>query len=532
MTSPVDIRPDHLEIVQDILIKNLPAGVKVWVFGSRANWTTKDSSDLDLALEGEGRLSHTVLGALKDAFEDSSLPYTVDVVDFNRIGDAFKQIVELQRTPLPTISRSLDMVDEWRVSAYGPFSIDYYEDRLEDLCVAKDGIQTGPFGSQLHQRDYVERGTPIITVKHLGDNRIIHQDLPLVSDADKTRLAKYTLNAGDIVFSRVGSVDRRAYVTDSENGWLFSGRCLRVRVDPDKMDSRFLSYFFGLPSFQEHIRSIAVGATMPSLNTQILSNIKIHYPPLPEQRAIARILGTLDDKIELNRRMNETLEAIARALFKSWFVDFDPVRAKMAGRDTGLPPHIAALFPDRLVPSELGEIPEGWEVKELGELGELAYGKALRAVDRKDGPIPVYGSNGQIGWHDANLVAGPGIVVGRKGNPGVVTWTHGDFFPIDTTFYVVPKDPGLGLPFLFFALTGQDLPSLSADSAVPGLNRNLAYMNKQLVPDKQVLAEFNHHASAIFSRQHQLEKECRLLAAQRDALLPELVSGEVRVKEG
>ncbi|MYB49346.1 MAG: restriction endonuclease subunit S, partial [Dehalococcoidia bacterium] len=218
------------------------------------------------------------------------------------------------------------------------------------------------------------------------------------------------------------------------------------------------------------------------------------------------------------------------------FVDFDPVRAQMEGRGRpgkslpGLPADLYDLLPNRLVDSELGEIPEGWEVKALGELVELAYGKALRAVDREDGPVPVYGSNGQVGWHDANLVAGPGIVVGRKGNPGIVTWAHGDFFPIDTTFYVVPRDANGGMPFLFFALTWQDLPSVSADSAVPGLNRNVAYMNKQLVPDEQVLAEFNDYASALFSRRHRLEQESRELTAQRDALLPWLVFGEIGVK--
>ena len=141
----------------------------------------------------------------------------------------------------------------------------------------------------------------------------------------------------------------------------------------------------------------------------------------------------------------------------------------------------------------------------------------------------MYGSNGQIGWHDKKLVAGPGIVVGRKGNPGFVTWAHGDFFPIDTTFYVVPRDDNGGLPFLFFALVNQDLPSVSVDSAVPGLNRNLAYMNRQVVPEKLVVEEFNDYANRIFSRCHQLEEESRELTAQRDVLLPKLVSGEVRV---
>ena len=178
----------------------------------------------------------------------------------------------------------------------------------------------------------------------------------------------------------------------------------------------------------------------------------------------------------------------------------------------------------------MGEIPEGWSVKALGELVELAYGKALRASDRKGGPVPVYGSNGQVGWHDEKLVDGPGIVVGRKGNPGIVTWVHGEFFPIDTTFYVVPRTQMGGLLFLFFTLISQDLPFVAADSAVPGLNRNLVYMNRQLFPKKQVMDEFNHYASAIFTRRHRLVQESRTLADLRDALLPRLVSGIVRVQ--
>ena len=192
-----------------------------------------------------------------------------------------------------------------------------------------------------------------------------------------------------------------------------------------------------------------------------LQSIEVSLPPLPEQRAIAHVLGTLDDKIELNRRMNETLEEMARALFKSWFVDFDPVRAKMEGRWRrgeslpGLPADLYDLFPDRLVASELGEIPEGWEVKALGELVELAYGKALKAADRRDGPIPVYGSNGQIGWHDKRLVSGPGIVVGRKGNPGVVTWTAWRLLPNRHDILRCPKrrDNWLALPVFRFDLT-------------------------------------------------------------------------------
>ena len=309
-----------------------------------------------------------------------------------------------------------------------------------------------------------------------------------------------------------------------------------LRALQPALHPRYLYILTQSQLFLSQVQALRTGSAQPQLPIRDIERITIPLPPLPEQRAIAHVLGTLDDKIELNRRMNETLEAMARALFKSWFVDFEPVRAKMEGRWhrgeslPGLPADLYDLFPDRLVDSELGEVPEGWEVKTLGEVMKLAYGKALRAGDRKDGPVPVYGSNGQVGWHDKKLVKGPGIVIGRKGNPGVVTWAHGDFFPIDTTFYVALTAANEGLPFLFFALTGQDLPSVSADSAVPGLNRNLAYMNKQLVPEKPVLAEFNDYAGTISSRRHRLDEESRTLAAKRDGLLPGLVSGELRLE--
>ena len=236
-----------------------------------------------------------------------------------------------------------------------PTAEDWITLPLSEIVVEKNGVQTGPFGSQLHKKDYVQIGTPIITVEHLGENRILHNKLPRVSDEDKERLAKYTLQEGDIVFSRVGSVDRRSFVRSPEAGWLFSGRCLRIRAKPEKIDPLYLSYYLGDPRVKQYVRSIAVGATMPSINTKILSDLPISLPlSQNKQIAIAHILETLGNKIALNQKMNQTLEEIAKAIFKSWFVDFDPVRAKAEGRPTGLPPEISDLFPDELVESELG----------------------------------------------------------------------------------------------------------------------------------------------------------------------------------
>ncbi len=335
---------------------------------------------------------------------------------------------------------------------------------------------------------------------------------------------------GDLLFSWSGQPETSIDVFwwRGPDGWLNQHS---FRVTPaEGIDSTFFFYLL------RYLRPSFVGIARNKQTTGLghvtkrdLENIEAASPELPEQYAIAHILGTLDDKIELNRRMNETLEAMSRALYTSWFVTFDPVHAKAEGRDPGLPPNIADLFPDSFEDSELGEIPKGWGVRKLGDLLELAYGKALKAEDRRDGNVPVYGSNGQVGWHDQHLVDGPGIVVGRKGNPGITTWVPTNFFPIDTTFYVVPKPSCRSLEFLFHALRTHDLAALGADSAVPGLNRNLVYMSNQLLPPAEILGHFDRIAGGLSRRVNFGNDATRALAAVRDTLLPKLISGALRV---
>ena len=560
MNSPVDIRPDHLEIVRDILSEHLPVDVRVWVFGSRANWTTKDSSDLDLAMEGAARLDHKVMGALEMAFEESDLPYVVDVVDLNAVGHAFKQIVVEQRAPLPLdgVGAKVATAEDWRDSIYGSFRADYLESLLEDLCEEGRGIQTGPFGSQLHQRDYVANGTPIITVEHLGNNRITSQDIPNVSEHDRDRLSKYIIREGDIIFSRVGSVDRRAIVRRTEEGWLFSGRCLRVRPNQNRIDPAYLSYFFGMPAFQEYIRSIAVGATMPSLNTKILKEVPILYPTLSEQRAIADVLGTLDDKIQLNRRMNETLEEMARALFKSWFVDFEPVRAKMEGRwrrgesPPGLPAELYELFPERLVPSELGEIPEGWEVRRLGEV-VVAVGGTTPSTKKSE-----YWNHGKHCWVTPKDLAGLSVPVlldterkitdaglNKIGSgllpPGSILLSSRapigylaiNEIPVAINQGFIGMRPNGGIPNLFVLYWLETFNEAIINYANGSTFLEISKRNFREIPlalsSEAELAEFDKRVRLLHEHIVSNERESQALAAQRDALLPGLVSGEVKV---
>lgn len=190
-------------------------------------------------------------------------------------------------------------------------------------------IQTGPFGSQLHKEDYVDDGTPIVTVEHLGNRVFTEQNLPRVSNEDKQRLSKYILKEGDIVFSRVGSVDRCSFVDSRHTDWLFSGRCLRVRPF-EEISPLFLYYFFCLESTKKFMRNIAVGATMPSINTKLMGEIEVSYPDKQVQEKIANLLGAIDDKIELNNAINDNLEQQARALYQRMFID-NPVSGGYMG---------------------------------------------------------------------------------------------------------------------------------------------------------------------------------------------------------
>ncbi|MCX6975877.1 MAG: restriction endonuclease subunit S [Verrucomicrobia bacterium] len=302
--------------------------------------------------------------------------------------------------------------------------------------------------------------------------------------------------------------------------------------DTDKAKaSSYLYWLLRTPQYRAYCEGRARGSAVVALSREDFLDYPV--PRLTATRtSIVELLERIEDKIELNRRMNATLESMARALFQSWFVDFDPVRAKLGGNQPiGIDFATSVLFPDSFQLTEASHIPEGWDVKSLGEILELAYGKPLKAENRKNGSICVYGSNGPVGWHDEQLVSGPGIVVGRKGNPGVVTWSHGDFYPIDTAFYVEPKGECRSLYFLFHALSNHNLENLSADSAVPGLNRNHAYMSRQVLPPALLLKAFDKQVEPIFSAVYANILESRTLATLRDTLLPKLLSGEIWVKD-
>ena len=558
--------PRHREKLAALLRQHLP-GVEVWAYGSRVNGQSHDSSDLDLVLRGPD-LQEIPTGCLADfreALRESTIPFLVEARDWARLPERFQREIEREYVVVAGTEERGGM-GEWQETVYGPIRSAFADSRLADLCEPTAGIQTGPFGSQLHQKDYVAAGTPIITVKHLGENCILHAALPYVSEQDRTRLSKYTLQEGDIVFSRVGSVDRRGLVRKEEEGWLFSGRCLRIRPNPNKIDAGFLSYFFGLPAFKNHIRSIAVGATMPSLNTQLLSDICIHYPAdIEEQRAIAYILGMLDAKIELNRRMNATLDEMARALFTSWFVHFDPVQAKAALTQRTSPggsawpvararayldrldAATAAVFPDRFVDSALGPIPAGWAI---GPLADIAV-SPRRGVD----PTELPDDTPYIGLEHMPRQS---VALTEWGNAGEVT-SHKTLFkkddilfgklrpyfhkvglaPVDgvcsTDIVVLAPQSAEWAAFVLACVSSSEFVSYTARTStgtrMPRTNWPLMGAYRICRPTAPVAHAFQTVMRPLLERLVANIHASHALAALRDTLLPKLISGKLRVKE-
>jgi type I restriction enzyme, S subunit len=302
---------------------------------------------------------------------------------------------------------------------------------------------------------------------------------------------------------------------------------MKLTVDRREADPLFFYYVFRSPEQQNYIRRHAIQTGVPHTNLGILRTTPVPLPPLAEQRSIARILGSLDDKIELNRRMNETLEAIARALFNSWFVDFDPVRAKAEGRPAFLQSDLWSLFPDAL---DAKGKPWGWGQGILLDLCELKRGYDLPTIQRSPGPFPIVSSSGISGYHSAPMAQGPGVVTGRYGTLGEVFFVSGAYWPLNTALYV--RDfKGNSPRYIYYALRQLEFLQYSDKAAVPGINRNHLHQALVVVPPHAVQRAFERLLAPVWARQEANDAESGTLAALRDTLLPKLISGELRVKD-
>lgn len=561
----IDLRPDHLEIVRDLLRQYVP-GCEVRAFGSRFKWIAKQASDLDLAVVGTKRLPVKMIARLKEAFAESILPMRVDVLDWHAITSEFQQVIEegfeviqggevSPLAPASSPSAAGSSATPLCEEILGPIPSDWEYVQLGEVCRRNGGeIQTGPFGSQLHAADYVLEGIPSIMPQNIGDNRIDTDGIARITNTDAKRLSRYLVRSGDIVYSRRGDVEKRALIRQNEDGWLCGTGCLRIRFGNKKsVIPEYASFYLGHPSVRSWIVRHAQGATMPNLNTSILSSCPFVLPPENIQRALVSILGTLDDRIELCRRTNETLESMARALFKDWFIDFGPVRTKMEGRESSIPNDILNLFPDRLIESERGEIPEGWSYGSILTLARLLSGGTPKTTE------PSFW-DGNIQWASAKDVSQCGetflleterritnlgleksstkmipayctVIVARGATTGRLTM-FGEEMAMNQTCYGLHSK--LNAPFALYCHTRDFIDSMVSaahGSVFDTITTQTFEATPVLLPSEKTLMVFDQRTSEIFSKILSNLNQMRTLAEIRDSLLPRLLSGELSVNQ-
>jgi type I restriction enzyme S subunit len=428
----------------------------------------------------------------------------------------------------------------------------------------RNALVGGPFGSDLVSRDYVPNGVPVIRGTNMGHGRWVGGEFAHVTQSKADKLSANCAKPGDLIFTQRGTLGQVAIVPKlGTDRYLISQSQMKLTVDATKVDAVFLYYLFTTIEQQDYIRQNAIQTGVPHTNLGILRNTPIALPSLREQTTIAAILGALDDKIELNRRMNATLEAMARALFQSWFVDFDPVRAKL---DSKSPPALdaatAALFPEHLEESSIGKKPVGWDVITLcstlsiletggrpkGGVGGISNGipsigaESIVGVGKFDFdktrfvPVEFYDrmTKGRIASHDVLLYKDGG----RPGEYEPHVSMFGDGFPFDKCginehVYRLRSNELLSQEYLYFWLTSDlalaEMRMKGTGVAIPGLNSTAVRSLTVLVPPRPIIAAFMKQAAPMVTRILANAKQSRTLAIIRDTLLPKLVSGELSI---
>lgn len=419
------------------------------------------------------------------------------------------------------------------------------EARIGEHCDVKGGKRL-PKGEALRG---VLTSYPYIRVVDMQHGHIEQANLQYVPDDVYPRIKRYTVASGNIMISIMGTIGSVAIIPQELNGANLTENAAKIMPVSDDVDVRFLYYYLRSREGQAAIGSQTVGSTQPKLALYRIKDIPFPKPPFVIQQRIARILGTMDDKIELNHRMNETLEAMARTLFKSWFVDFDPVRAKAEGRDTGLPDEIADLFPDSFEDSELGEIPKGWKLEPFSEIVEINPPRTLT----KEAVAP-YVDMAALPTSGSQLEASP---TAREYKPGsrcrngdvlfaritpcldngktvLVDFLEDGEVEAGSTEFLVFGPRVAGTYFTYCAsrwdaLRDHAITSMTGTSGRQRAQKEAFDHLEMAIPDSGLLSAFEARVAPVFVAQRNASTESRSLSAIRDTLLPHLVSGEIDV---
>ena len=507
-----------MDIVLDIL-RDLAPEIEVRAFGSRVAWSARETSDLDLALMTDEQLPTSRMADLREAFSESDLPFKVDLLDWASVAENFRKIIE-----------------------------------REYVVVQVGGARCGEIKGQQNLR-FNEAVSINPTIRL--DRGEIYPFVNMAAVSASSRwvsggeIRKYSgggtkFQSGDTLMARItpclenGKI-ARYQATGTLKTAHGSTEFIVIRGRPNVTDTEFAYYL----TRSEKVRSYAISQMTGTsgrqrVPTNSLNNLTVSIPSLPEQRTIAHILGTLDDKIELNRQMNETLEAIARTLFKSWFVDFDPVRAKMEGHQpAGISPELAALFPDSFEDSELGEIPKGWSATTLGQVIEILDSKRIplsrRQRSEQQGPYPYYGAASVMDYVNDYLFDGIYLLVGEDGSvvnddsSPVLQYVWGKFW-VNNHAHVLLGKKSITPEFLYLHLRQSNINAYVTGAVQPKLNQGNMKKIAFILPNEPICVAFNQIIESLFARFRTSMNESRFLSDLRDTLLPKLISGESRIK--
>lgn len=364
-----------------------------------------------------------------------------------------------------------------------------------DGAVTYGVVQPGPA---------VDSGTPMLRVNNFRGYGLDTSDVMRIANEVEARYARTRIRTDDVLITVVGSVGQVAVVPDELTGWNLA-RAVALLRPRERELARWIASCLRAPAAQHALGMAANTTVQTTINLKDLRKLELPMPPAAERAAIQGLLSALDDRIDLLRQTNATLESIAQALFKSWFIDFDPVRAKAEGREPeSMDAATAALFPAEFEESILGLIPKGSRPGTVEELFVLQRGFDLPAKQRTDGRHTVFAASGPHGTHTEPMAKGPGVVTGRSGVIGKVFFALDDYWPLNTALWV--KEFKRASPaFAFQFLKTMDLMRLNAGSAVPSLNRNHVHAQPAVVPPAEQVAAFTDIAMSLLQRRQEAQ---------------------------
>jgi type I restriction enzyme S subunit len=489
IVSTIDITAEQKKLICDLIIRFLP-NTTVWAFGSRVKYTAKTSSDLDLVAFSNPE-QKTKLALLREAFEESNLPFRVDILDWYSIPENFKTNIS-DSYYIMIDAAEIKIPNNWK------------KYKFDDVAELKHGFQ-------FRTDDFTEKGIKIFKITQIQDNGQINiSGCDFIDEKRLNDFEKFRLNKGDILMALTGATIGKLARYNEDEICLQNYRVGNFLIKDENILSKdYFYYFLSSKYFFNQILARQTQSAQQNIGKDEINKMLLFIPPFATQKVIGSTLTSLDDKIELNRQLNQTLEEIAQSIFKEWFVNFNFPGATGEMQD-----------------SELGEIPKGWRVGKLSEVLEIKYGKDHKHLE--NGHIPVYGSGGIMRFVNKSIYDKESILIPRKGTLSNLYYVNKPFWSVDTMFYTKIGDE-IYTKYLFILLMSMNLASMNVGSAVPSLTTEILNNLELVVPSKEVMKSFDNLVSKFFEMKDTIELENKYLSQIRDALLPRLMNGEINV---